>query len=65
AGETTWTAGSAVDVATDSTEAQTSGISLYGPDPFQSPWAFKIRVLERQKTNTILKINMSWKERVQ
>ena len=57
--------GSSADIVTESSDATSYGISLYGPDPFQSAWAFKIRTLEKHKTDTIASLNMSWKERVQ
>lgn len=46
-------------------ESSPEVIGLYGPDAFQPAWTFMARNLEPHKTDTTLRLNMSWKERVQ
>ena len=40
-------------------------IGIYGPDSFQPAWTFMARNIEPHKTDTTVRMNMSWKERVQ
>lgn len=40
-------------------------IGFYGPDNFQPAWTFMARSLEPHKTDTTIRMNMSWKEKVQ
>ena len=40
-------------------------VGLYGPAQGQPAWTFMARSLEPHKTNTTVRMNMSWKERVQ
>ena len=55
-----WTTSNADIVAVES-----EAIVLYGPDTFQPAWTFMARNLEPHKTDTTVRMNMSWKERVQ
>jgi hypothetical protein len=47
------------------TELGATAIGLYGPDTFQPAWTFMARNIEPHKTDTSIRLNMSWKERVQ
>ena len=47
------------------TELGATAIGLYGPDAFQPAWTFMARNIEPHKTDTSIRINMSWKERIQ
>lgn len=49
----------------DIVAVEPDAIVLYGPDTFQAAWTFMARNLEPHKTNTTVRMNMSWKERVQ
>ena len=58
-------AGSNADIVVESADAVNYGLGLYGPDTFQPAWTFMARNIEPHKTDTSIRLNMSWKERIQ